>query len=190
MWACAKTSFFASLCPNFVACSCAKDVDPINYTQGMCQDAFKEASGSLEEYHGLITKKICKDWLDACEEVDGRNCTKQRCLESFPRFKTDYLRPYDNGKHGCMLRLRSNGAKGLPVLQTLAEYNSLAKCCYEEADGKKQFKWLGGSELVKTKRPWKWAKGRVDCDTKKGWTSAHKVYAWDEVSTRQDCESK
>ncbi|CAK0830673.1 unnamed protein product [Prorocentrum cordatum] len=125
-------------------------------------------------------------------EVQGEKCTLESCLDDFPRYTPEFMIPYSTEQKqdaGCWGRLKSNGMRGTTVLRTIAEYESLAKCCYRQnvQDGPKEFRWSSGNELVKSWRPDKWLRGRRACDAQNGWHSANHLGL--DGSTQSKCES-
>lgn len=180
-------------CPRYVRCSCRNVAHSGVYTTDltkatdMCRMFWlgytQVIPGWLGEknFEGLATflqpieREICPTFVDACEEDCDSSwdpekckdkCTLASCLDDFPRYIPEWVKLGVGPR--CYGGLVRNGMLGNTVLRTIAEYESLAKCCYRQnaEDGPKEFKWTSGNELVHSWRPDKWLQGRKACDAK------------------------
>jgi hypothetical protein len=181
------------LCPSFVACSCSKkdwDAGAAGYNDDMCSDLHGQLKVNHDEYLSTFKNNICPSWIEGCTDSGAADCSVEKCLQGFPRYFIDVgPRVYSkNAQVGCWTRLARSGKRGVKVFSLIADYESLAKCCYQDTSDGPKYKWLQGSELVTSKRPWKWIQGKRSCPKKQGWHSAHNHKKYDDVDTQDKCE--
>lgn len=185
-----------NLCPSYVSCSCTKSDHVGPYKHEMCQELTTVDHALFLE---PIAREICPSFNEACEDdcesawdsdkCKREKCTMDACKNDFPRYEPEFMRPYGEASVGCWGRLRKDGKVGKHVLNLIAAYESLAKCCYKQIDDTtREFKWCSGNELKTSWRPGKWFRGRRVCDGAAGWHSAH--HLGPDVSTQAKCEEQ